>query len=161
MGFLDQEEPDKFGAQGEDYPRKSGNPSPSFRIATESEISNPEQSNLVTVPAFTLDKFFEEEEILPDVIKIDVEGAEFQVLTGMRNILSNKRPILFLEIHPKKLLFNYSVKDILSLMHNHGFQMCEIFEMRGFNIHHELRKIDVNTPLNKNTMLYIAPKRKI
>jgi FkbM family methyltransferase len=140
------------------YLRNSKSPSPSFRIAAENEITNFQQPNLVTVPAYTLDDFFEEKKILPDVIKIDVEGAEFQVLTGMKNILSNKRPILFLEIHPKKLLFNCSVKDILTLMHSHGFQTYEISQMRDFNTHRELREIDINTPLLKNTMLYLYPK---
>lgn len=36
---------------------------------------------------------------LPDIMKIDVEGAEYLVLLGAKNILLTKKPILFIEIH--------------------------------------------------------------
>jgi hypothetical protein len=35
---------------------------------------------------------------LPDVLKIDVEGAELEVLTGASSLLERKRPILLCEV---------------------------------------------------------------
>lgn len=35
----------------------------------------------------------------PDVVKIDVEGAELEVIEGMRNTLSEHRPVILCEIH--------------------------------------------------------------
>ena len=46
----------------------------------------------VTVKSISLDSFFEEEGIPPEIIKIDVEGAEMDVLKGMKTILKNQRP---------------------------------------------------------------------
>ena len=51
----------------------------------------------------TLDTFCRTHAIQPDVIKIDVEGAEFAVLEGAREILAAARPILVISIHPQHL----------------------------------------------------------
>jgi len=58
-----------------------------------------------TVP---IDLFKEELGIseAPDLIKIDVEGAESLALLGAKNTLMAKRPILFLEIHSMLNMFN-------------------------------------------------------
>lgn len=54
----------------------------------------------VIVPAVRLDTFLEREhEPAPDVIKIDVEGAELQVLEGGRRLLAEHRPLLLMEVH--------------------------------------------------------------
>jgi FkbM family methyltransferase len=39
----------------------------------------------------------------PDYLKIDVEGAEFLVLSGARQILSKHHPMIFLSTHNKKV----------------------------------------------------------
>jgi FkbM family methyltransferase len=36
---------------------------------------------------------------VPDLIKIDTEGAEFQVLEGARQMLERRRPTLFVSVH--------------------------------------------------------------
>ena len=39
-----------------------------------------------------------------DIIKIDVEGSEYNVLQGSKNIISNNKPVLFIEATHKTLL---------------------------------------------------------
>jgi len=51
----------------------------------------------------SLDAFCRERGIRPDVIKIDVEGAEFAVLEGARDILAEARPLLVVSVHPQHL----------------------------------------------------------
>jgi FkbM family methyltransferase len=51
------------------------------------------------VPATSLDTYFESHEAAVDLVKIDVEGAEREVLVGMRRLLRERRPELILEFH--------------------------------------------------------------
>ena len=56
----------------------------------------------ILVDCVTLDNFLDHQQI--DVIKIDVEGAEMQVLEGMKNImLRNPQLVLFIEFNPAAL----------------------------------------------------------
>lgn len=41
---------------------------------------------------------------VPDVIKIDVEGHEAKVLRGLETIISADRPLIFLELHPDRVV---------------------------------------------------------
>ena len=51
------------------------------------------------VRTVALDAWCAEREIRPDVVKIDVEGAEREVLEGARRVLETARPLLFLSTH--------------------------------------------------------------
>ena len=51
----------------------------------------------------TIDSFCTERGLEPDVIKIDVEGAELDVLQGARATLGSLRPKVFLSVHPELL----------------------------------------------------------
>jgi len=56
-----------------------------------------------SVPVTTLDKEVEELGLVPDIIKIDVEGAEWDVLRGAERTLSACGPTLVLSVHPEAL----------------------------------------------------------
>jgi FkbM family methyltransferase len=60
------------------------------------------------VEVMTLDDYCEKKQILPDVVKVDVEGHEPYVLQGGRKILSAARPYLIVEINSKALRENGS-----------------------------------------------------
>jgi FkbM family methyltransferase len=62
----------------------------------------------------------------PTVVKIDVEGAELNVLKGMKEILSHSKPRLVqIEIHPKILpLFGSKPEDIYRLMNESKFKIA-------------------------------------
>ncbi len=61
---------------------------------------------------------------------IDVEGAEYDVLTGLGDKLSSVR-VIFIEIHPHLLPhFNARREDILNLLQGSGFT-CELVSTRG------------------------------
>lgn len=52
------------------------------------------------VPLLSLDKWVAEMECRPpDLLKIDVEGAEADVLRGMEALLSSAKPVLIIELH--------------------------------------------------------------
>jgi FkbM family methyltransferase len=65
----------------------------------------------------TIDIFIRQQEIVPDVIKIDVEGFELNVLKGAVTTLSQNNPLIFLEVHPALLEQNGdSVEELVNFM---------------------------------------------
>lgn len=67
-----------------------------------SNNTNAETSSM-RVDTTTLDDAARRFGITPDVIKIDVEGAELRVLCGAIRLLSDKRPSILLSIHSAEL----------------------------------------------------------
>lgn len=60
------------------------------------KLSNEGQQPITSV---SLDDFVEKSKIIPNILKIDVEGAEFHVIKGAKNLLLKYKPILFLSTH--------------------------------------------------------------
>lgn len=60
-------------------------------------------SSTTLVPTITLDTIVEELKLSPNVIKIDVEGAELKVLRGAEKTLSQWGPTIFLSVHSPEL----------------------------------------------------------
>jgi FkbM family methyltransferase len=56
-------------------------------------------SDLASVAALTVDELARRTDIVPTHLKIDVEGAELDVIQGARGILSQRRPFVSLELH--------------------------------------------------------------
>jgi FkbM family methyltransferase len=50
-----------------------------------------------SVPATTLDDYVAKSGLVPDLVKIDVEGAELEVLRGMAGLLRDAAPVVSLE----------------------------------------------------------------
>jgi len=75
----------------------------------------------------TLDGFCARENIAPEVIKIDVEGAELGVLEGARKILEQHRPIVFLSVHPTEIgLLGRSVDELEPFARSVGYGITTI-----------------------------------
>lgn len=85
----------------------------------------------VFVPSVTLDSFG-----TPDLVKIDVEGAELQVLRGARDILrSNAR--LLVEIHPLALAsMASSERELLAFAAEHGREVAPLDAPNHQGIYH-------------------------
>lgn len=99
------------------------------------------------VEVITLDSFCEENKTIPDFIKIDVEGAEEEVLKGSENLLKNYSPIIALEVFFRPLIpENY--QNAINILKNNGFKMFAINESGDLeeidyrNIKDYFRKLD-------------------
>jgi FkbM family methyltransferase len=66
----------------------------------------------------------------PTVVKIDVEGAEYDVITGMAELLrSNRCRLLYVEVHPEMLADSgHSEQELLELLEDIGFRVTERWE---------------------------------
>ncbi len=84
-----------------------------------------EESNLQTwtkqkVDAITLDDLFTDCD--PDLVKIDVEGGEYRVLRGARNILKRGKCRFLIEIHPwGDEVLKKTPSDIFNLLNGFGY----------------------------------------
>lgn len=75
----------------------------------------------------TLDNFCEVNNLIPDVIKIDVEGAEWYVLNGAREIINKSKPKIFLSLHPVELsLLGKNTESVLKLIKELGYIITEM-----------------------------------
>ncbi len=99
----------------------------------ELSFSN-EVSREVVINTIRLDDFLDEENVSPDFIKIDVEGAELDVINGMLSCLSNDKPMLMIEITRKH-------KEIYDTLNKNGYVMFNS-ELETIN---DYREIDFNT----------------
>ena len=64
-------------------------------------------------PQISLDDFCAHTGIVPKGITIDVEGGEFEVLEGARNVLIGAHPHLWVSIHPDLAKRDYNRPDII------------------------------------------------
>jgi FkbM family methyltransferase len=61
------------------------------------------RGQLIDVPAVTLDDFVASGGPAPQLVKIDVEGGEYDVLRGGDHLFSTQRPLVAAEIHHKQV----------------------------------------------------------
>jgi hypothetical protein len=82
--------------------------------------------SFISVPCITLDSFIEREGVTVDLIKVDTQGAEFQILLGMQELLSRqgRRLKLLIEFWPYGLsMSGSSPEETLALLEKFGFSM--------------------------------------
>ncbi|MEO8972718.1 MAG: FkbM family methyltransferase [Ktedonobacteraceae bacterium] len=137
------------------YRRNEMGPNPGNSLS--SSLTNRGVSDVITVDAISLDTFFADKAVTPDLVKIDVEGAETKVLRGMADLLQNPRIKLFVEIHPRALKeLQSSVDEVLSILMENGFDVFIIEQMRKQS-EARLRKLSQLSPLlssKDQTMLF-------
>jgi FkbM family methyltransferase len=84
----------------------------------------------VTVSATTLDKYCKHHGVRPDLIKVDVEGAEFLALNGAKSLLqlpASAAPTWILEYSSATYArFGLRTTDVSSLLTNAGYKLFEI-----------------------------------
>lgn len=86
----------------------------------EGRVGGPDESGATTLDAVA-DETFE-----PDLIKMDIEGAEADALIGAARILKGTRPALILEVHGRQV-----EQDCTQILRSHGYQPTTV-DPRGW-----------------------------
>jgi len=116
---------------------------------TSNKSSSEETIDIKTI---SLDDFFKTRSQKVDVIKIDVEGWEFEVFKGMTNLIKTNSTLkIFLEFNPYTLTRSATnIPEFINFLHSSGFILYNIDEKKK-----ERKFVDKNWLLNyaKNTNL--------
>jgi FkbM family methyltransferase len=105
------------------------------QISSLSAMWNQCAGTAVTYPMTTLDTWAAGNALeRADLVKVDVEGAELQVIRGGTDFLRRSQPALLLEINNRtrrERLFGYSIDDLLSELRALGYAAFYALRPRG------------------------------
>lgn len=107
----------------------------------------------IEVDTQTLDDFFYDNTggyTGVDVIKMDVEGAEPLVITGMTNIIQSNRQLkIVTELYPKRLIqWGSSAEEYLNMLLRHGFLIYNLNELTN-----KMERVEQNDTLIEHVTL--------
>ncbi|MAW17696.1 MAG: hypothetical protein CMJ01_03980 [Pelagibacteraceae bacterium] len=91
--------------------------------SSEKEVSNSDLKNQNIIKSVALDEIVKKLNMNPAFVKIDVEGAEYNVIEGMKNILQSSKPIIMVEKHPTLIPQNISINQIDNLLIENGYKL--------------------------------------
>ncbi len=91
--------------------------------------------------SISLDDYIGSYALSPDFVKIDVEGAEASVLMGMKNILLNHRPPVYIEVHgwPTVSLAK-NLSHILSILDGCQYHLHDVIKKQRLEVSTNLHK---------------------
>ena len=90
-------------------------------LEVDNKEDNETESIIYEVKTDTLDNFTREKNIIPDLIKIDVEGHELSVLKGAENFISEHHPTLIIEIEQRHHK-NTNIESVFESFKVKGYQ---------------------------------------
>lgn len=99
--------------------------------------------NLIQVETITLDSFCQQSSVIPDFIKIDIEGAELLALGGMDSVLQQYSPIMMIEV-------TENWKDVAVLLEKYGYKLYN----------DELKQVDQQSIHRSNTFCLHTTKHE-
>lgn len=88
-------------------------------------LARNQSAETIGVDTITLDNFCLEAGVRPDLIKIDVEGAELLVLRGAVSTLAESHPALIVAVHPPWMPYGQSESDLFELLARFGYRVLD------------------------------------
>lgn len=122
------------------------------KIRMNNEKINPEDK-IIKIPVKTLDSFVNENNITKiDILRMDVEGFEYNILLGANKILEKFKPKIFVEIH-KMYLGKEKTCEIFNELKNKGYEIeyyiPRIYDTPIIGKLKDIKKITIDQVLNK------------
>ena len=99
--------------------------SPESSVLSSAEnILSYEKASEVLVESVTIDEFLSErDQVNVEMLKCDVEGAEYNVILGGINMIKKSTPVIILELfHEWSKKFNYHPNEVLNFLLNLGYE---------------------------------------
>ena len=119
-------------------------------------IRSDDSGSVTEIEVMSLDEFIEKEKIATgdiDLIRMDIEGYEAKVLSGMENILrSAVKLYLFIEFHPNnmKRIEGFSFAKTLEQLESAGFMFRFVVATESSGKSFEFHNISIQRFLSKN-----------
>lgn len=113
------------------------------------------ESEMGNVNVMTFDQLCKNEGIRPDIIKIDVHGAEYKVLSGMNHTLVNHVKHIFLETHTEDLMQGFNIPAVINLIDSAKF---ELFKLNNFRNSMSDEIVPIGENLHADMMIYVRRK---
>lgn len=107
-----------------------------------SKKSSSENNTGIQVQTDTVDNLVGRYGLNPMFLRMDIEGHEVEVISGMQETLTNAPSgfILFFEIHPKEYSEEHSLSNQLDFLFSIGFN-CEVIVSAGIPIPTQFQKL--------------------
>lgn len=88
---------------------------------------NINQEGTVEVQEDSIDNYVNRSSHVPDIMKIDVEGYEYQVIKGGFNTLQTHKPLILLELHGDDWLgrYGHSIEELQGLIKEIGYTIYD------------------------------------
>ena len=80
---------------------------------------------VIEIETVTLDTFSRLTGFVPDLIKIDTEGAELWVCQGAKHLLTTYHPALIIATHPLWLPEGQKVEDLFEVLNSYDYRMVD------------------------------------
>lgn len=115
--------------------------------------------------SISIDEYVESSGLVPDFIKMDIEGYEYLALQGATKTLNQRKPDLLLSLHPNFIeIIGGDIKSMLALLqdvYKYFYFVDEYNSGENDNLNRFLKCADLSTPPFENCTLYCSVESPI
>jgi len=112
------------------------------------------QPKKITVEAVSIDEFIVEKNTIPDIVKIDVEGAEYLVIQGADNTLKKNAPKIILEyLAPQRN--NREHRKALLFLRDLNYTPCVITKEGSIEVCEEVEKYLAEKQIDSDNIVFV------
>jgi FkbM family methyltransferase len=109
----------------------------------------------------SLDKYFYDQGTDPDLLKIDIDGAEMSALRGMSRIFKETKPDLLLEVHPTILpQFGSSAPEVCDFLRKLDYQFFLFSDFRNIKAARLTQIFDFDSLTSRTGDMILVTNRK-
>lgn len=112
------------------------------------------QAQRLNVRGISLDEYVGKGHRPPTVVKLDIEGGEYDALLGARHILENSSPVIVMEVWGGESGMKYSQKALSELL-DHGYRVYRINESGDLLDELQGSPVEYISPGDRDNLVFI------